>query len=164
MDYSASEFNENTMTIEYEAVQYSTGTVKKNTPKGFATLHYDAVPSPLSVQGGGVATLTGDGGVLDGLESIFGDLSSGNTFDSFGGFMSTAIKSINTYKNFKGLSLNQLKSEAVNILSNPQNISTAISTVGGVVGAVFPSNKSTTQGTSSSPKRMVPDATGGEQA
>jgi hypothetical protein len=164
MDYSASEFNDNTMTLEYEAVQYSTGTVRKNTPKGFATLHYDAVPSPLSVQGGGVATLTGDGGVLDGLESIFGDLSSGNTFDSFGGFMSTAIKSINTYKNFSKLSLNQIKSEAVNILSNPQNISTAISTVGGVVGAVFPSNTSTTQGTPSSPKKMLPDATGGTMA
>jgi hypothetical protein len=118
------------------------------------------VPSPLSVQGGGVATLTGDGGVLDGLESIFGDLSSGNTFDSFGGFMSTAIKSVNTYKNFKNLSLNQIKSEAVNILSNPQNISTAISTVGGVVGAIFPSNSSTNQETSSTPKKIIPDAGG----
>jgi hypothetical protein len=48
----------------------------------------------------------------------------------------------------------------VNILSNPQNISTAISSVGGVVGAIFPSNASTTQGTSSTPKKMIPDAGG----
>jgi TRAP-type mannitol/chloroaromatic compound transport system substrate-binding protein len=43
------------------------------------------------------------GGVLDGLESIFGDLSNGNTFDSFGGFLGTAIKTVNTYKNFSNL-------------------------------------------------------------
>jgi hypothetical protein len=143
MDYSASEFNESQMTLEYEAVKYSAGNVSYNTPKGFANLHYDTVPSPISVAGGGVSTLTGDGGVLDGLEQVFGDVGSGATFDSFGGFLGTAIKSINTYKNVKGLSINQLKSEAVNILSNPRNISSAVSTVGGIVGAVFPKSAST---------------------
>lgn len=157
VDYGASEFNDMQMTVEYEAVQYTTGIVKKNSPKGFATLHYDNRPSPLSVAGGGVATLTGDGGVLDGLESIFGDLSSGSTFDSFGGFLGTAVSAINTYKNFNSLTSAQLKSEAINILSNPRNISTAISTVGGVVGAIFPSNTSTNQTTTGSQKTMITD-------
>ena len=137
-DYSASEFMESSMSLEYEAVRYSAGNVTFNNPKGFANLHYDAVPSPLSVAGGGVSNLTGSGGVLDGLEQIFGDIESGATFDSFGGFLGTAIKSINTYKNIQGLSKDGLKREAINILSNPGNIATAVSTVGGVVGTVFP--------------------------
>lgn len=155
MDYSAGEFNENQMTLEYEAVKYSAGQVAYNSPKGFATLHYDAVPSPLSVAGGGVATLTGEGGVLDGLEQVFGDIGSGAAFDSFGGFLGTAIKAVNTYKNAKGLSKDQLKYEAVNILSNPANIATAVSTVGGVVGAVFPKSASTEQTTTASQRTLV---------
>jgi hypothetical protein len=145
--YSEGDFLESQMTLEYEAVRYSAGTVTYGNPKGFANLHYDTVPSPISVAGGGVATLTGEGGVLDGLEQIFGDIGSGATFESFGGFLGTAIKSINTYKNFKGLTKDQLKGEAINILSNPQNILTAASTVGGVVGAIFPKSASTTTGT-----------------
>lgn len=157
VDYSANETLESTMTLEYEAVKYSAGNVSINNPKGFATLHYDLVPSPLSVAGGGVATLTGPGGVLDGLESIFGDLANGSTFESFGGFLGTAIKSVNTYKNFKGLSKEGLKQEAINILSNPANVATAVSTVGGVVGAVFPKSSTNTETTKAAPKIMVGD-------
>lgn len=145
---------ESNMTLEYEAVRYSTGNVSFGSPKGFATLHYDTVPSPLSVAGGGTATLLGPGGVLDGLESIFGDVSSGTTFGSFGGFLGTAIKAVNTYQNARGLSKDGLKAEAVNILSNPQNIQRGVSTVSGVVGAVFPKNSSSTQITNSTPKRF----------
>ena len=155
VDYSANETLESTMTLEYEAVKYSAGNVSINNPKGFATLHYDLVPSPLSVAGGGVATLTGPGGVLDGLESIFGDLANGSTFESFGGFLGTAIKSVNTYKNLRGLSKEGLKQEAINILSNPTNIATAVSTVGGVVGAVFPKSSTNTESTQALPKSLV---------
>jgi hypothetical protein len=155
VDYSANETLESTMTLEYEAVKYSAGNVSINNPKGFATLHYDLVPSPLSVAGGGVSTLTGPGGVLDGLENIFGDLANGSTFESFGGFLGTAIKTVNTYKNFKGLSKEGLKQEAINILSNPTNIATAVSTVGGVVGAVFPKSSTNTESTQALPKSLV---------
>lgn len=157
MDYSASEFAESQMTLEYEAVKYSAGNVSYNNPKGFANLHYDTTPSPISVAGGGVATLTGEGGVLDGLEQVFGDIGSGATFDSFGGFLGTAIKAVNTYKNIKSLSTAQLKSEAINILSNPANIATAVSTVGGVVGAIFPKSASTQQTTTAAPKTLTGD-------
>lgn len=156
-DYTTSEFMESQMTLEYEAVRYSAGNVSYNNPKGFANLHYDTVPSPLSVAGGGVATLTGEGGVLDGLEQIFGDIGSGATFDSFGGFLGTAIKSINTYKNIKSLSSAQLKSEAINILSNPANIATAVSTVGGVVGAIFPKSASTETTTTATQRTLTGD-------
>ena len=143
MDYSAGEFNENTMTLEYEAVRYTTGNVSVGSPKGFATLHYDTVPSPLSVAGGGVATLTGEGGVLDGLDQIFGSIGNGAAFDTPGGFLGTLAKTVNTYKNFKSLSKDQLASEAIGILSNPRNIVAAAQSIGGVVGAIFPKSAST---------------------
>jgi hypothetical protein len=153
--YAEGDFIESTMSVEYEAVKYSAGNVTYNNPKGFATLHYDLLPSPLSVAGGGVSTLTGDGGVLDGVEQIFGDIAGGATFDSVGGFLGTAIKSINTYKNFKALTKEGLKNEAINILSNPTNIATAVSTVGGVVGAVFPKSSSNTDTTTATQKNLT---------
>lgn len=155
MDYSASEFNDSKMTLEYEAVRYSTGNVSVGTPKGFATLHYDTVPSPLSVAGGGVATLTGDGGVLDGIEQIFGDVGSGAAFNTPGGFIATVAKTINTYKNVKNLSKEQLASEAINILSNPGNITAAAQKVGGVIGAIFPKSATTETTTKASQRSLV---------
>lgn len=158
MDYAASEFNENTMTLEYEAVKYTTGNVTFGSPKGFATLHYDTVPSPLSVAGGGVATLTGEGGVLDGLEQIFGDVGSGAAFSTPGGFLGTVAKTFNTYKNLKGLSGAQLASEAIGILSNPGNIAAAGSSIGGVVGALFPKSASTASATTATQRSLVGEA------
>lgn len=138
MDYSASEFNESTMSVEYEAVRYSAGEVSYNSPAGFASLHYDQVPSPLSVAGGGVSTLLGPGGVLDGLESIFGNIAGGSAFNNPKNFLATAIAGINTYKNASNLTGAQLKAEAINVLTNPRILTSAISTVGGLVGSVFP--------------------------
>jgi hypothetical protein len=156
LDNSANDTLENQMTIEYEAVQYSAGQVSFNNPKGFATLHYDTVPSPLSVQGGGVANLFGDGGVLDGLESIFGDVSDGTAFGSFGGFIGTAIKTVNTYKNFKNLSKDGIKGEVINIISSPAAVRGAVNTVGGLIGAVFPKNTPPSQTTIASAKKIIP--------
>tara|TARA_B110000503_G_C7162892_1_gene420503 strand:- start:2931 stop:4010 length:1080 start_codon:yes stop_codon:yes gene_type:complete len=154
-DYATSEFMESQMQLEYEAVKYSTGDVKYGTPKGFATLHYDSVPSPITVAGGGVSALLGDGGVLDGLETIFGEIGSGAAFDSPAGFLSTAIKTINTYKNAKNLTNGQLKSEAINILTNPAVYSGIASTVSGVVGAVFPKSTSTPLATQAVQKNLL---------
>lgn len=161
VDHSAGDALENTMSIQYEAVKYSSGSVAVGSPKGFATLHYDVTPSPLSVAGGGVANLVGEGGVLDGLEQIFGDVSSGSAFGSIGGFLGTAIKTANTIGNIKNLSKESLKNEAINILSSPAAISGVINTVGGIVGSVFPRNSNNTDTTEATPKVL---ATGGEQA
>ena len=157
MDYAANEFNESQMTLEYEAVRYSTGNVSVRSPKGFATLHYDTVPSPLSIAGGGVATLTGEGGVLDGLDQIFGDVGSGAAFETPGGFIGTLAKTFNTYKNFKSLSKDQLASEAIGILSNPGNITAAANRIGGVIGAVFPKTASTETTTDARQRNITGD-------
>ena len=153
--YAEGDTVESQMTVEYESVRYSAGSCRVGSPKGFATLHYDWTPSPLSVAGGGVSTLTGDGGVLDGIEQVFGAIGDGTAFDSVGGFLGTAIGAINTYKNFQGLTKDGLKREAINILSNPASIATAVSTVGGVVGAIFPKSSSTTGTTDANPKLLT---------
>lgn len=141
VDYAdTSEPAENTMTLEFESVQYSGGRVDFDNPTGFATLHYDSKPSSLSVLGGGSVSLLGTGGVLDGLEQIFGAVSDGSAFDSPTNFLSTAIKTINTYKNVKNLSKEDLKREAINVLSNPAAVSGIVNTIGGVTSAVFPKN------------------------
>ncbi len=164
MDYSASDFNESQMTLEFEAVRYSAGDVGYDSPQGFATLHYDSVPSPLSVAGGGVSTLFGSGGVLDGLETIFGAIGSGTAFSNPRNFLGTAIATINTYKNAKNLTGAQLASEGLAILSNPKTIGTAISTVGGLVGSIFPKSAaaSNTQTVTATPKVIATAAFTGQ--
>ena len=154
-DYTANEVNENQMTVEYEAVLYSAGNVSFNNPKGFANLYYDKVPSPLTIQGGGVGNLLGEGGVLDGLESVFGDIAGGTAFGSPGNFLSTAIAAVNTARNLNSLSKEGLKREAINILSNPATISGAVNTIGGVVGAVFPKNSGTNTPTEAIQKNLI---------
>lgn len=52
MDQSAGgETCSSSMTINYEAVQYDTGTISEDEPAGFATVFYDKVHSPLSING-----------------------------------------------------------------------------------------------------------------
>lgn len=66
---------ENKMTIAYETVLYGTGQVSVDNPPGFATVHYDQSPSPLSVLGSVGNALNGTGasnvfGALTGLQGI----------------------------------------------------------------------------------------------
>lgn len=152
MDYANStEPAENRMTVEYESVIYSGGQVSQGNPPGFATLYYDTTPSPLSVAGGGSASLFGSGGVLDGLETIFGNVSDGTAFSSAGGFLNTAIAAANTYQNAKNLSLDDIKGEAVGLLLSPEGQQT----INGVVGSIFPKNTSSGTTTQASAKPLV---------
>ena len=131
MDQSAgSETAENKMVLQYEAVLYDRGAVGEDSPSTFATIHYDKTPSPLSVAGGGIASLFGGGGVLDGASSIIGDITGGN----FG--LGTIIKGINTVKNGRGLTFDSIKQEGLSILTGA--IVSAGRDPGGVAGTVFP--------------------------
>jgi hypothetical protein len=146
---------ESSMTLEYEAVRYSAGTVSQGSPKGFATLHYDVTPSPLSVAGGGVANLFGDGGVLDGIETVFGNIGSGAAFDSPGGFLSTVAAGINTYKNAKNLSADSIIAEGANLLSTPGAVENLVGGVSGTIGAIFPTSDSANAPTEATSKNLV---------
>jgi len=85
----------NTMQVFYETVLYGAGKIDKVEPSGFATIHYDLEPSPLSVLGGGTTSIFGPGGIVDGIGSVIGDVRSGNVG------LGTILKGINTYNNAK---------------------------------------------------------------
>ena len=91
---------ENTMQIFYETVIYGAGTVTRgNQPRGFATIHYDNEPSPLSVLGRGTESLFGPGGIVGGIGSVINDVRN-NNFN-----LGTVLTGINTYnraKRYKG--------------------------------------------------------------
>jgi len=77
-DYSnGSNTLDSSMTVEYETVLYQSGTVSPNTVKGFASLHYDTVKSPLRTFGG-VKSIFGTGGLLDTAGSVIADIEQGN--------------------------------------------------------------------------------------
>jgi len=90
-----------------------------------------------------------------GLEQVFGSVGNGSAFGSVGGFLGTAISAINTAKNFKNLSKDQLKSEAIGILTNPAAITGAAKTIGGVLGSVIPKSQSNSNTTVASAKQVV---------
>lgn len=114
-------FLQNEMTIEYESVLYSKGYVTANTVAGFADLHYDQSPSPLTPAGGGTNTILGPGGVLETVSEVVTDLNTRNlgsaAFKTF-----RAIENGNT-SNLKDVALEELKTIGQDILSGNNPLS-----------------------------------------
>ena len=118
---SGSKLAESRMTLNYEAVFYGVGQVKKDNPSGFAVFHYDSSPSPLSLAGGGNSTLFGPGGLVPGALELFGDVSNVLNPDSNVsplGVLGTVIKGVNFAQNIKGVSRDSLRAEGYAILNN----------------------------------------------
>jgi len=105
---------ENTMTVIYEAIRYAEGSVRSS-PGGFSSIHYDNTPSPLSVMGGGSATLFGAGGVIAGAGDVFGDLMDPNVTSNPLALIGTAIKAKNTFENAKQLTKEGVSNEVESI-------------------------------------------------
>lgn len=105
LDQSASEFMLNSMSFSYETVLYNRGiTVKGNAPSGFAETHYDRVPSPLTIEGGGTRSLFGRGGTIAGLSNAIDDIQNGNG-------AAAAISIANIIQNTGKLSRSGIQSE-----------------------------------------------------
>jgi hypothetical protein len=152
MESTENTFNENQMSLEYETVFYTGGNVTFDNPKGFAKLHYDTLPSSLSIGGGGVASLLGAGGVLDGLESVFGNIQDGTAFDSPAGFLNTVAGAINTVNNLSNLSAAGLAQEGLGVLAGSAG---AIgSRIGGEINAAFPGSSNNNVGTRAAAKNF----------
>jgi hypothetical protein len=118
---SGSKIAESKMTINYEAVFYGTGQVRKDSPTGFAVFHYDNSPSPLSLAGGGNNSVFGPGGVVAGALDIYGDVSNVLNPDSRVsplGVLGTVIKGANLVRNVKGVTKESLRAEGYKILNN----------------------------------------------
>jgi len=115
LNSSSSNPAENQMTIIYEGIKYAQGRVDRNNPKGFAQLHYDTSPSPLSIMGGGSASLFGSTGVLAGGLDVFGDLLDPNVYSNPFALIGTAIKAKNTIDNAKQLTRQGVRNEITSI-------------------------------------------------
>ena len=94
----------NTMQVMYETVIYKAGIINRNHPAGFATVHYDNEPSPLSVLGGGTNSIFGPGGVVDGIGSVMRNIQSGN-------ILGAILGASNTYNNAKKIKKKDVKQE-----------------------------------------------------
>jgi hypothetical protein len=156
MDYSVSETNENSMTVEYESVAYSSGNVSRNSPKGFATLHYDNLSSPLGVFGGGFGRVFGDGGIVDGIEQVFGAVSDGSAFENPANFFGTVANAVNTARAIGSIRSSDLRREAVSIITSPTTITGATTSVNNALGAAFFKNRPTVGETNATPKNIIP--------
>lgn len=152
MDNSETAFNENQMSVEYETVFYTGGSVTFDNPKGFAKLHYDNLPSSLDIGGGGTASLLGTGGVLDGLESVFGNIQEGTAFDSPASFLNTVAGAINTVNNLSNLSSAGLAQEGLAFLGGAA--SSVTNNIGGAINAQFPGSATDNVGTRAAAKNF----------
>ena len=94
----------NTMQILYETVIYGSGVIKNNGIPGFADIHYDREPSPLTVLGGGTNSIFGPGGVVDGVGSVIRNVQNGN-------ILGAIISASNTYNNAKKIKKKDAKEE-----------------------------------------------------
>ena len=131
MDNSVSDPVTNSMSVEYETVHYSRGSIGKGGPKGFGEEHYDKTPSPNSLMGGGASSLLGVGGVLAGGFGVLDDITGGNV--TFG----TVLKAANTIQNAGSLTSSgiggELLSEGVSAIGRTTGID-----VSGVSNLAFP--------------------------
>ncbi len=115
LNSSSSQPAENQMVLIYEGIKYAQGRVGNDNPDGFAQLHYDKSPSPLSIMGGGSSTLFGQNGVVAGGLDVFGDLMDPNVTSNPLALLGTAIKAKNTYDNAKTLTKAGIKNEVSSI-------------------------------------------------
>jgi hypothetical protein len=90
---------ENSMSISYETVLYAGGAAK--VARGFADLHYDKSPSPLSVAGGGTNSILGPGGIVSALDEVITDGGNGN-------WGSSAFKLVSAYRKNQNVDLTNL--------------------------------------------------------
>jgi len=100
---------QNTMQVLYETVRYRTGKVDKGSITGWATIHYDNEPSPLSVLGKGTNSIFGPGGVIDGVGSVIRMARGGN-------ILGAIIGATNTYNNAKKIKKSSVKEELKGIV------------------------------------------------
>lgn len=112
LDQSQSKLLENSMTLQYETVLYGTGKIKRDNPTGFATIHYDNTPGPLSVFGGGNNSILGPGGIIPGIGEVLGGAGDASPL----GLFKTARGATALIKNAKNITKSSLLSEGYGIL------------------------------------------------
>jgi len=124
--------NQMSMTVAYTTVLYNEGDVTEDKAvKGFADLHYDKSPSPLSIFGGGTGSILGPGGLISGASAAANAAQAGN-------FAAAALATARTIGNARNMNLkdaasSELKSVASDVLrqsSADPNLPINLPTVG----------------------------------
>jgi len=118
VSYADNGTNEQSMTLQYESVAYTTGNILTEPPEGFAVEHYDLTPSPL----------TGSGDFNRVSPSFANSL---DVAAQAGSFLNTVITQVNTAQNTK---------TASNPASN-NKAQAAQQTLNGLQGFAFPISK-----------------------
>jgi len=95
---SGSEFNENTISVAYEAVHYSSGNVANDTPAGFAdqSVGYDVTPSPLGYLDNAMIPGGGEKGLLPALIGLGTSAILNKAFGNTGGRSRNILKDVAT--------------------------------------------------------------------
>lgn len=147
---------QNQMSVIYEAVVYGVGAVKQGIPTGFGTNYYDQQPSPLSILGGGTASLFGQGGVVGGISDILGDLSNPDTYKDPFALFGTLVKGANVVNNAKKLNKEGLRQEGYGILKDALGAAVGVN-LNGVANTAFP--KSGGRGQTQTTNALAPNET-----
>lgn len=129
---------EATMDLGYETVIYGSGSISRSDqahPKAFGELHYDQVPSPLSILGGSTSSLFGPGGILSsdqylaGAETIYGTNYQQNPTEV--NALQAAVGAINLYQSFQNINSGTIAQEVLNLATTPNR---AVNEVSGLAG------------------------------
>lgn len=110
----SSKVMKNKMTVVYETVLYNDGRIAKGSDSGiFAEAFYDTEASPLSISGRGAASLLGPGGIMAGVEDIFG---AGGSIEQ-GNYLEAILQAATLSKNYDKISKEQLEAEGYSMLT-----------------------------------------------
>lgn len=137
----ASTTMQNSITVAYEAVHYSRGSVDasgdQQEPVGFGnTEHYDKQPSPISLLGGGVLSLEGAFGAG---ADLYDYISKGKGFSSP---LEAGLGAFQLVRGLQGLTREGLREEGFRLVENALGAA-AGTDVSGVANVVIPKNSGT---------------------
>lgn len=129
---------QNTITVAYEAVHYSRGSVDasgdQQDPVGFGnTEHYDKQPSPISLLGGGVLSLEGAFGAG---ADLYDYISKGKNFSSP---LEAGLAAFQLIRGFENLTREGLREEGYRLLEDALGAA-AGTDVSGVANVIIPKN------------------------
>ena len=126
----------NSIEIAYEAVFYDQGSTTagaQGEPAGFGQDHYDNMPSPISLEGGGKLGL---GGTIGGALDLYEFIASGGAYNNP---LLTILQGAQLLGNVRNLSKEGIRQEGFNILTGALGQATGTN-VSGVAQAFFPKN------------------------
>jgi len=134
--YDNSTPSQNQISVAYEAVFYDQGSTKagaQGEPAGFGQDHYDNMPSPISLEGGGKLGL---GGTIGGALDLYEFIASGGAYNNP---LLTILQGAQLLGNVRNLSKEGIRQEGFNILTGALGQATGTN-VSGVAQAFFPKN------------------------